>query len=83
MGNRFSHAHAQVAEQPASIDDQIKVIVSELERFSAHRDRQVRERKWHPHTGADRLHQLRSVLLTLQNVKKQGQFYANREEAHA
>lgn len=81
MGNRFSQAHAQVAAAPAPIDDQIKCIVTELERYSAHRQNQINAGKWHPTYGADRIHQLRSVLITLQSVKQQRQAYENRQEA--
>lgn len=72
-GGRFSYAHAAVAEHPATIEKQIRRIESEIERFSRHRQRMVDSGRWHPHMGADVIHELRSVLNTLRQVKAQTQ----------
>lgn len=82
-GNRFSKTHEAVAASPATIEQQIKCIVSEIERYGKFRMQQIEIGRWHPHKGADRMHQLRSVLITLQAVKAQRDAYANREEAAA
>lgn len=78
-GNRYSYIHAAVSQNPAPIEKQIKRAVSEIERFSRHRQRMIDSGKWAPATGADTLYELRSILITLQAVQAGG----NVEASHA
>lgn len=70
-GNRYSYAHAAVDAHPAPIHQQIKRIVTEIERYARHRNRMIASGQWHPNHGADVLHELRSILGTLKRVEAQ------------
>lgn len=74
-GNRYSYAHAAVDAHPAPIPQQIKRIVTEIERYSRHRQRMIACGQWHPHHGADVLYELRSILVTLQRAEAQQQLF--------
>ena len=71
MANRFQRTHDAIAANPAPIERQIACIVSEIERFARFRANEIARRNAHPHWGATRLHELRSVLVTLQQIQRQ------------
>lgn len=69
MANRYAELHAQIAANPAPIDDCIREVVSEIERFAAYRLREIGHRRKHPHWGAEKLYRLRSTLIHLQRLR--------------
>lgn len=56
---------------PCSLDEQIKAVVQHIEMTSAYLDRRIARGEMHPHLKGQRLHGLRSVLLTLQALREQ------------
>ena len=68
----MSHEKLLASIIPAPIDDQIKEIEREIVIVEQITSGQVQRGTLHPNNKAIRMHRLRSILLTLRNVREQG-----------
>jgi hypothetical protein len=83
MANRYADLHARIAANPAPVDDCIREVVSEIERFAAYRVREIEHGRKHPHWGAEKLYRLRSTLIYLQRLRDEQAAAGNNQEIAA